>query len=227
MNVKERIWMLDKSEASLLRSYFTNISTCHEEIDTIVAKNWNVVKKGRALSHSIIRRMIAFYRYSKEYSERMERALGVEAGTYFEDIIFSPLKALLEEKFGDRFKVNRKMRIPLTKEKSMIPDLAVLDSKEPTNNPICLIECKTWLNRYDFREQTKPRYDFCSKSNILFFCIAGTVAGEDLKTEAENIVFWLTEQYFPDITSEYGITIIYPIEDVFEKILSKCGSLTS
>lgn len=40
MSMEERIWALDKNEASLLRSYFTEISTCHEEIDVIVAKKW-------------------------------------------------------------------------------------------------------------------------------------------------------------------------------------------
>lgn len=225
MNLEDRIWMLDKNEASLLRSYFTNITTCHEELSMIVAKNWDVVKKSKLLSYSIIRRMMAYYRYSKEYSKRKERALGVEAGTYFEDIIFSPLQTLLQEKFGDRFKVNRKMRIQLTKEKSMIPDLAVLDTRKPKNNAVCLIELKTWLNKYDFREQIKPRYDFCSGKGILFLCVSGTVAGEKLKAKAKNIVFWLSEESLPDIVSEYDVAIMHPIEHVFERILSKCMSL--
>lgn len=221
MNLENRIWTIDKNESSLLRMYFANIATCHEEIDMIIAKNWDTVKNNKLLSHSIIRRMTAFYRYSEEYSKRNERGLGTEAGIYFEDIIFSPLKALLKEKFGDKFKINRKMSIKLpTKRKN--PDLVITDTA--TNLPVCIIECKTWFDRSNWR-QIKPCYNFCREKDYLFVCITGHVGGEKLKAEIENIVFSLTEFGFYEITSEYDVEIDYSVESVFEMILSKCSSL--
>jgi hypothetical protein len=222
VNLEERIWMLDKNEASLLRSYFTNMATCHEEIDLIVAKKWNMIKKNNILTYSIIRRMVAYYRYSKEYSERKERSLGVEAGTYFEDIIFSPLKSLLKEKFGNRFGVLRGKKIRLNGIKSFVPDLVIEDTK--TNNPVCMVEIKTWLDRTDWRNM-KPRYNYCSDKGYLFICITGYVGGEELKKELSN-VFWLTNEGFFNSKSEYEVTIVHPIESIFEKIISKCDSLS-
>jgi len=220
MNLEERIWMLDKNEASLLRSYFTNMTTWHEEIDVIVAKKWNIVKRNKLLTHSIIRRMIAYYKYSKEYSKRKERSLGVEAGTYLEDIIFSPLKVLLNEKFDDRFRVLRGKQIRLNR-KSVKPDLVIEDTK--TGNPVCIVEIKTWLDRTNWRKM-KLRYEYCCKKGYLFTCITGSVGGEELKKQVHN-VFWLTEEGFFDVENEYDVTIVHPIENVFEKIISKCRSL--
>ena len=222
MNLEERIWMLDKNEASLLRSYFTNMTTWHEEMDVIVAKKWNIVKRNKLLTYSIIRRMIAYYKYSKEYSERKERPLGVEAGTYLEDIIFSPLKALLNEKFGGRFRVFRGKKIRLDGGKSIFPDLIIEDTK--TSNPICIVEIKTWLNRTDWETNLEKRYKYCVKKGYLFICITGSVGGEELKKEMHN-VFWLTDEDFVDLKNDYDITVVRPIENVFEKIISKCRSL--
>jgi len=222
MSMEERIWALDKNEASLLRSYFTEISTCHEEIDVIVAKKWDIVKKNKLLTRSIIRRMIAYYKYSKEYSDRKERPSSKEAGTYLEDIIFSPLKALLNEKFTDRFKVSRNKKIVLN-GKSIFPDLVVEDTK--MNNPVCVVEIKSWLDRSNWRDM-KSRYDYCLDQGYLFICITGSIGGEKLKNEIHD-VFWLTQEGFAELESEYDATIAHSIEDAFEKIVSRCESIVA
>lgn len=214
MSLEERIWALDKDEVSLLRSYFTGITTCHEERDVIVAKKWSDIKKNQGLTHSIVRRMITYYKYIKEYSERMERPLGREAGTYFEDIIFSPLKALLDEKCGGRIKISRNKKI----EDIGKPDIIIEDSK--TGKVLCLIEIKAWLNRTDWTNM-QSTLKFCQNRGCLFICITGSVGGEELKKEMRN-VFWLTEEGFYELKNEYEATIVHPVEDVFEKIIQKC-----
>ena len=219
MNLEDRIWNLDKGEASSLRTYFGSITWHHEEIDTIIAQNWDIVKTKKLLSKSIIRRMSAFYKSSRVYADKLNRQLGTEAGKYFEDLIFLPLKALLNEKFGEnRFILSREKKIKILGRRK--PDIIILYKDQP----ICVIECVVWLDssRYD---EMKSKHSICENHNIFFACVAGTIYGEELKGKLKGIAYWLIENFFTDIKEYERITIIHPIENIFGKIVEKCNSV--